>query len=361
MFCKNIIVGAGFAGSVLARRIAEEKNEDVLIIEKHNHIAGHAFDFYNEVGILIHMYGPHIFHTTMKEVWDWMSRFTSWHYYQHRVLSYVDGMLIPMPISTETINQLLNLSLDTDQIVHWFQNHRISFNEITNSEEAILSQAGNLVYEKFFKNYTRKQWDRDAKDLDASITKRIPIRQSRDTRYFTDQYQAIPRYGYSSLFNAILDHPKIHVMLNTKWQFVQNSIQYDHLYYSGCLDEFFDHCFGKLPYRSVRFEYETIHDCEQYQQVGVVNYPNDYDFTRITEYKHFSGQKLPHTTIAREYSTAEGEPFYIIPNPEYIQLAEKYRTEAKKLGNVTFIGRLAEYKYYNMDQVVKQALTTPLG
>ncbi|HHW68392.1 MAG TPA: UDP-galactopyranose mutase [Epulopiscium sp.] len=360
MKIKNVVVGAGYAGSVTARRLAEEKNEKVLVIDKHNHIAGHAHDQYNEYGILIHTYGPHIFHTNNKKVWDWLSRFTDWHLYQHRVLSYIDGMKIPMPISAETINQLYNLNLSSDEVGEWLEEQAEHIDEIKTSEDVVISKAGRDIYEKFFKNYTYKQWDRYPDELDPSVIKRIPFRNNRDTRYFTDKYQGLPKQGYTKMFEKILDHPNIHIMLNTNWLDIKDQIQYDKLYFTGPIDLYYDYKFGALEYRSVRFEYETFFNKEFYQEVGTVNYPNDYDFTRITEYKHLTGQNIPYTTIAKEYSMAHGEPFYIVPDKENQDKAEQYRQYAQKEKNVTFIGRLAEYKYYNMDQIVDRALELPL-
>jgi UDP-galactopyranose mutase len=354
MYSPNIVVGCGFAGATIARRIAEEKNEKVLIVEKHNHIGGHAHDQYNEHGVLIHTYGPHIFHTNNKEVWDWLSRFTSWHLYQHRVLAYVDGMMVSLPISVETINSLFHENLSTDEVERWFEAHREAIPEIRNSEDVVLSKAGREIYEKLFKTYTFKQWERYPSELDASVIKRIPVRITRDTRYFADRYQGLPKEGYTKLFERMLDHPNIRVLLNTDWFEVKKDLSWDRLYYTGPIDRFFDYRFGKLGYRSVRFEYETYFDRDYYQPVGTVNYPNDYDFTRITEYKYLTGQKLPHTTIAREYSSAEGEPFYIIPDPENQRMAEQYRNTAKAEMNTVFVGRLAEYVYYNMDQIIER-------
>lgn len=360
MHFKNIVIGAGYAGTTIARRIAEEKNEDVLIVEKHNHIAGHAHDQYNEHGILIHTYGPHIFHTNNKKVWDWLSRFTDWHLYQHRVLTYVDGMKIPMPISAETINQLYNLNLSSDQVEKWLQEQAEKIKEINNSEDVVISKAGREIYEKFFKNYTYKQWECYPNALDASVISRIPIRKNRDTRYFTDKYQGLPKQGYTKMFENILNHSKIHIMLNTNWIDIRDQIEYDKLYFTGPIDLFYNYKFGKLGYRSVRFEYDTYFNKDFYQEVGTINYPNDYDFTRITEYKYLTGQDVPHTTIAKEYSSAEGEPFYIIPNSDNQIMYKQYKSCVERESNVTFIGRLAEYKYYNMDKVIERAFDIDL-
>lgn len=360
MHVSTVIVGAGFAGSVLARRIAEERDEEVLIVEKHNHIGGHAFDSYNEHGVLIHAYGPHIFHTDSTAVWNWLSRFTEWHYYQHRVLAYVDGRLVPLPIGADTINELLGLSLSVDEFQEWIKGQVIPTGEIKSSEDVVLSQGGRMIYEKFFKNYTIKQWKRSPAALDPSVTKRIPFRDNRDTRYFSDRYQGLPRHGYTAMFTRILDHPRVHVLLNTRWEEVRDRIEYDRLYYTGAIDDFFGKRHGVLPYRSVRFEYETYFDREFFQPAGTVNYPNDYDFTRISEYKRLTGQSISCTTIAREYPQDGGEPFYIVPGNESAEILARYQEDARRLADVSFIGRLAEYKYYNMDQIVDRALAVKL-
>lgn len=352
---KYIIVGAGLASLTLAERICTELDEEVLIIEKRNHIGGNCYDYYNEEGILIHKYGPHIFHTNSNEVWGYLSKFTKWNYYQHKVLTYIDGNYIPMPITTETINQLYNLNLSNFQIEKFLEQQSIDIDEIKNSEDVVLSKAGQQIYEKFFKNYTKKQWDVYPNELDKMVISRIPVRSSRDTRYFTDRYQGMPKYGYTKMCENIIDNPKIHILLNTDYKDVINDITYEKLIYTGAIDYFFDYKFGELKYRSERFELETI-DSESFQDEAVVNYPNDYDFTRITEYKKLTDQKSSKTTIAREYPTWDGEPYYPVPQKEYMEQYNKYKREANELENVFFIGRLAEYKYYNMDAVIYNAL-----
>lgn len=355
MKLKYIIVGSGLAGLTLAERISNELGEEVLIIEKRNHIGGNCYDFYNEDGILIHKYGPHIFHTNNKKVWDYLNKFTKWDYYQHRVLTYIDGNNIPMPITTETINQLYNLNLSNFAVEKFLKEQSIEISEIKNSEDVVLSKAGSEIYEKFFKNYTKKQWDVYPNELDKMVISRIPVRSSRDTRYFTDKYQGMPKYGYTKMCESIIDNPKIHILLNTDYKDVIDCISYEKLIYTGPIDYFFDYKYDKLKYRSERFELETF-DIESYQDASVVNYPNDYDFTRITEYKKLTNQKSLKTTIAREYPTWDGEPYYPVPQKEYMEQYNKYKKEADKLENVFFIGRLAEYKYYNMDAVVYTAL-----
>jgi UDP-galactopyranose mutase len=350
-----VIVGAGFAGCVLAERIANELNKKVLIIEKRNHIGGNAYDCYNEDGILVHKYGPHIFHTNNKIVWDYLSQFTEWYHYQHRVLAYVDGQTVPMPINLDTINKLYNTNFTPDELNKFFEKVRDKKEDILNSEDMVISKVGKDLYEKFFKGYTKKQWDLYPYELEPEVTARVPIRTNRDDRYFTDKYQGMPKYGYIKMFENMLNNKNIHIMLNTDYKEVIDSIEYEKLIYTGPIDYYFDYKYGKLPYRSLNFEFETL-DCEKYQEVGTVNYPNDYDFTRITEFKHLTGQKHYKTTIVREYSSAEGEPYYPIPQKKNIEQYKLYEEEANKLNNVFFIGRLANYKYYNMDKVVEEAL-----
>jgi len=355
MYFENIVVGASFAGSIVARRLAEEKNEKVLVIEKRNHIGGNAFDFYNSDGILVHKYGPHIFHTNNKKVWDYLSRFTEWRLYQHRVLAYVDGQLLPFPINLDTINTLFGTNYTSDTIKEFYENVKINKEVIENSEDGVISQVGVELYEKFFKNYTKKQWGVYPDQLSPQVTARIPIRANRDDRYFTDKYQGLPKEGYTKMFERILDHPNISIMLNTDYLSIKDELKYNRLIYTGCIDEFFDYKYGRLPYRSIFFDFETI-DNDKYQSVGTVNYPNDYDFTRITEFKHLTGQKCDKTTIVREYSKSEGEPYYPVPDKNNEKRYLKYLEDARKLPNVYFIGRLAMYKYLNMDKVVEYAL-----
>lgn len=352
---KYVIVGAGLAGLTIAERIANELNEHVLVIEKRNHIAGNCYDLYNEEGVMIHKYGPHIFHTNSQRVWEYLSKFTKWNYYQHRVLTYVDGNYVPMPISCETINQLYNLNLSTTEVEQFLNDKAIKIQEIRNSEDVVLSKAGEEIYEKFFKNYTKKQWDVYPNEMDKSVISRIPVRSNRDTRYFADKYQGMPKHGYTKMCENMSNNPKIHIMLNTDYKDVIQDIQYDKLIYTGPVDYYFDYKYGKLKYRSLKFELETL-DKEEYQQESVINYPNDYDFTRITEYKKLTGQECKNTTIAREYPTWDGEPYYPVPRKEYMDQYLKYKEEADKLENIIFVGRLAQYRYYNIDAVVEEAL-----
>lgn len=354
---KYVVVGAGLSGITIAERIATCLHEDVLVIEKRNHIGGNCYDSYNEDGILIHNYGPHIFHTNHKDVWDYLSNFTKWTYYQHRVLSYIDGQLIPMPITTETINKLYNLNLSNFEIEEFLQKQAQPIAQVKNSEDVVLSKAGKEIYEKFFKNYTKKQWDVYPDALDKSVISRIPVRYNRDTRYFTNQYQGMPKSGYTAMVQKMVTNPKVHILLNTDYKEILHNFNYEKLIYTGPVDYFFDYTHGKLTYRSIKFDFETL-DYSCYQDAPVVNYPNDYDFTRITEFTKMTGQQSKKTTILKEYPTWEGEPYYPYPTKECNDQYNLYKEECDKEKNVIFIGRLAEYRYYDMDATIKRALDT---
>ena len=352
-----LIVGAGFAGSVLAERLASQAGKKVLILDKRDHIAGNAFDYYNEDGILIHKYGPHIFHTNSKDVFEYLSEFTQWRPYEHKVLASVDGQLVPIPINLNTINQLYGLNLNSSQVEEFFASKAETVKQVRTSEDVVVSKVGRELYEKFFKGYTKKQWDLDPSELDASVTARVPTRINKDDRYFTDTYQAMPLHGYTVMFQKMLAHQNIKVMLNTDYKEVIDIIPHKHLIYTGPIDSYFDYCYGKLPYRSLEFKFETINK-EYYQPTGTVNYPNEQLYTRITDFKYLTGQNHPHTAIVYEYPRAEGDPYYPVPRPENAEIYKKYQQLASTMTNTYFVGRLATYKYYNMDQVVAQALTT---
>jgi UDP-galactopyranose mutase len=351
-----LIVGAGFAGSVLAERLANDSDKKVLICDKRPHIAGNAYDFYNDEGILIHKYGPHIFHTNSKDVFDYLSEFTEWRTYEHRVLASVDGMLVPMPINLDTINKLYGLNLTAFEVEDFLASLAEPCDQIKTSEDVVVSKVGRELYEKFFRNYTRKQWGLDPSELDASVTSRVPTRTTRDDRYFTDSYQAMPKHGYTRMFEKMLDHPNIKIMLNCDYQEISEEIPYRQLIYTGPIDAFFNYRYGKLPYRSLEFKHET-HDTEQFQSAPVVNYPNEQAFTRITEFKYLTGQEHKKTSIVYEFPRAEGDPYYPVPRKENANLYAKYKTLADARSDVRFVGRLATYRYYNMDQIVAQALT----
>jgi UDP-galactopyranose mutase len=352
-----LIVGAGFAGSVLAERLASDADKRVLICDVRPHIGGNAYDCYNDDGILIHKYGPHIFHTNSKEVFQYLSRFTAWRPYQHRVKAAVDGMLVPMPINLDTINQLFGLSLTALEVEQFLESLAEPREQIRTSEDVVISKVGRELYKKFFQGYTRKQWGLDPSELDASVTARVPTRTNRDDRYFTDTYQAMPLHGYTRMFERMLDHPNIKIMLNTDYREIVDFVPYRAMIYTGPIDTFFDERFGKLPYRSLEFVHET-HHTPVYQEAPVINYPNDYAYTRVTEFKYLTGQEHPRTSIVYEHPRSEGDPYYPVPRPENAQLYERYKALADVTPGVYFVGRLATYKYYNMDQVVAQALKT---
>src|SRR6476469_1498865 len=352
-----LIVGAGFAGSVLAERLATQLDAKVLIIDQRDHIGGNAYDYYNKDGILVHKYGPHIFHTNSKDVFDYLSQFTPWRPYEHRVLASVDGQMVPMPINLTTINKLYNLNLSSDELEGFFASKAVKVDRVKTSEDVVISKVGRELYEKFFRGYTRKMWELDPSELDASVTARVPTRTNKDDRYFTDTYQAMPLYGYTKMFEKMLSHPNIKIMLNTDYKEILDIIPYKKLIFTGPVDEFFNYNYGKLPYRSLRFKFETLATA-QFQETGTINYPNDYGFTRITEFKHLTGQKHDKTTVVYEFPEATGDPYYPVPRPENEMLYKKYAALANQLTNTYFVGRLATYRYYNMDQVVAQALTT---
>ncbi|MBA3683824.1 MAG: UDP-galactopyranose mutase [Planctomycetes bacterium] len=351
-----LIVGAGFAGSVLAERLATISGRKVLICDKRPHIAGNAYDVHDAAGLLIHQYGPHIFHTNSREVFEYLSLFTPWRRYEHRVLASVDGQLVPVPINLDTVNRLYNLNLRSDELEAWFEKVAEKCEHIRTSEDVVVSKVGRELYEKFFRGYTRKQWDLDPSELDASVTARVPTRTNRDDRYFNDSYQAMPLHGYTRMFERMLAHPNIHVMLNTDYREIVKFIPHKEMIYTGPVDAYFDYRFGKLPYRSLEFKFETL-DQEWLQSVGTVNYPNDNLYTRISEFKHLSGQRHARTSVVYEYPRAEGDPYYPVPRAENQALYKQYQSLADATAGVHFVGRLATYKYYNMDQVVAQALT----
>lgn len=352
-----LIVGAGFAGAVLAERLANGAGKKVLICDRRSHIGGNAYDHYNDDGILVHRYGPHIFHTNSKRVFDYLTRFTEWREYQHRVLASVDGMLVPIPINLDTINQLYGLNLTALEIQEFYNSIREERKPVRTSEDVVVSAVGQELYEKFFRGYTRKQWGLDPSELDASVTARVPTRTNRDDRYFTDRFQAMPRHGYTRMFENMLDSPNIKIVLNCDYREIESEIGYSEMIYTGPVDSYFDYRYGELPYRSLEFKHET-HDTEVFQPAPVINYPNEQPYTRITEFKYLTGQKHQKTSIVYEYPQAEGDPYYPIPKPENAEFYAKYSKLADEEQSVHFVGRLATYKYYNMDQVVAQALAT---
>ena len=350
-----LVVGAGFAGSVIAERCASA-GHDVLLIDKREHIGGNAFDELDGNGVLVHRYGPHIFHTNAPVVSDYLSRFTNWIPYEHRVLACLNGRFYPIPINQTTVNLLYGLSLDESGVAEFLERVREPRNPILTSEDAVLSSVGRDLCDKFFRGYTRKQWDLDLSELSASVAARVPVRTNDDDRYFSDSFQMMPAEGFTKMFARMLDHPRIHIELGVSFRELRERVQWSMLFYTGPIDEYFDFCFGSLPYRSLRFEHEHLPGVGQFQPVGTVNYPNEHLYTRITEFKHLTGQRHTGTSIVREYPTAEGEPYYPIPRRENNEIYQRYCVEAAKQRGTFFVGRLAQYRYYNMDQVVASAL-----
>jgi len=355
-----LIIGAGISGSVLAERYASI-GKKVLIIEKRNHIAGNCFDYIDENGILVSKYGAHLFHTNEEDVWKYVNQFSDWYPWEHKVIARVEDKTVPIPVNITTVNELFGTTISNEEeMKNWLEEHRSPIAHPSNGEEAVLSRVGPVLYEKMFKHYTKKQWDKYPAELDASVLERIPVRTNYDDRYFSDNYQALPKGGYTQLFDKILNHPNIEVLLETDYFDVKDEYKnYEKLFYTGPVDRFFEFkhsLLEKLEYRSINFVSETI-ETDFFQENSVVNYPGtEVDFTRIIEYKHFGNQKSEKTTVVKEFTVDEGEPYYPVPNPRNQEIYARYKEEADKLIDVHFVGRLANYKYFNMDQAFKNAL-----
>ena len=359
-----LIVGAGFAGSVLAERIASQLDKKVLIVDKRNHIGGNAYDYYDENGILVHKYGPHIFHTNSKKVIDYLSQFTDWRPYFHRVLAVVEGKKVPVPFNLNSIYELFPKryanKLEEELIKTFGYGQKVPILKLRETSNRELKFLADYIYDNVFYGYTLKQWELKPEELDPSVTSRVPVYVSRDNRYFQDTYQLMPRDGYTKMFERMLSHKNIKILLKTDYKEIINIIKFDKLIFTGPIDEFFDYQFGELPYRSLVFDFQSINS-EYYQEVGTINYPNNNNYTRITEFKYITGQRSINTSIAIEYPLRYEHnrnliPYYPIPKKENNELYSQYLTEAEKLRNVIFCGRLADYKYYNMDQIVARAL-----
>ena len=353
-----LVVGAGFAGCAAARLLAESGRK-VLVVERLKHLAGHSHDYRNEYGIFIHSYGPHIFHTNNQEVWQFVNRFTRFHNYQHRVLSYIQGRLLPFPINLDTLNEVFDCKLKGGEAREFLRMEaaKAVYNQPPeNFRDVVVSQVGEYLYELFFKNYTIKQWQKDPEEILPEVALRIPVRENRDDRYFTDKHQGIPASGYTDLAQKILNHRNIELSLETDYFDIRNNLESRLTVYTGELDRFFDYKYGRLQYRSLDFKYETL-DQEFFQPAAVVNYPNDHSWTRITEYKYFLGEKTWKTTISYEFPKATGEPYYVVMSGDNVDKRKLYQADVDKLnGKYLFLGRLAEYKYYNMDQVVEMVI-----
>ncbi|BAZ66849.1 MAG: UDP-galactopyranose mutase [Pelatocladus maniniholoensis HA4357-MV3] len=359
-----LIIGAGYSSCVLAERIATQLAQQVLVVERRDHIGGNAYDFYNEHGILVHKYGPHIFHTKSKKAWDYLSQFTEWRHYYHHVLGVVEGKKVPIPFNLNSLYALFPphyaQKLENLLLEHFGFGVKVPILKLRESTSGDLEFLANYIYENVFLHYTIKQWELKPEQLDRGVTGRVPVYISRDNRYFQDIYQAMPKYGYTEMFRRMLTHPNIKVLLNADYREVIDDIKFNRIICTAPIDTFFDYMYGELPYRSLRFQFETLEQ-EYYQEVGTVNYPNDYDITRITEQKYLSGQSLPKTTLVMEYPQAyipeKNDPYYPIPREENRERLDLYLKEVDNLnGTVIFVGRLAEYKYYDMDQAVIRAL-----
>ena len=350
-----VVVGAGYAGSVVAERLASAGRR-VLVVESRHHIGGNAYDEYDEHGVLRHRYGPHIFHTNSRRIADYLSNFTEWRPYEHRALASVDGKLLPIPVNLDTVNGFYGLDLREEEIGAFLERVREPRSPVLTSEDVVLNEVGRDLYEKFFKNYTRKHWGLEPSELNAGVAARVPVRASRDDRYWTDEFQALPREGYTRMFEAMLDHPNIRVELGVDFFGARDRFRGAHVVYTGPIDAFFGYRFGRLPYRSLRFEHVHLPGVPRHQPVATINYPNEHDYIRVTEFKHLTGQEHPGTSIVREYPRSDGDPYYPVPRPENQALYRRYVSLAAREKDVTFVGRLAQYRYYNMDQVVGAAL-----
>jgi UDP-galactopyranose mutase len=356
----TLVVGAGYAGAIMAERLASQCGHSVLVIDRRDHIAGNAYDHVDEHGVSVHTYGPHIFHTNARGVVDYLSRFTDWRPYEHRVVAQVGEQRLPIPINRTTVNMLYGLDLQTDEEVESFYAERAEpIDYVRTSEDVVVSKVGRDLYETFFRGYTRKQWQRDPSELNATVCGRIPTRTNTDDRYFTDWHQAMPTDGYTAMFERILEHPSIEVRLGVKFEDVRDDVEHRHLVYTGPIDAYFDFEYGALPYRSLEFELrnEPTPDRGLIQPAGSINFPSeDVPWTRITEYRHLTGQIHDSSTLAVEFPRSEGHPYYPIPRDDTRALYKRYEARASELPDVTFVGRLARYQYLNMDQVVAQAL-----
>ncbi|MGA3123426.1 MAG: UDP-galactopyranose mutase [Polyangiaceae bacterium] len=350
-----LIVGAGFAGSVMAERLASQYGKRVLVVDRRAHVGGNAYDTFDDAGVLVHQYGPHIFHTNSRRVFAYLSQFTSWRPYEHRVVARVKERLVPFPINIDTINAVYGTHHDAASLQAFFRKVAEPVAHPRTSEEAIVGTVGRELYEMFFRGYTRKQWGLDPSDLDASVATRVPARLDHDARYFTDAHQAMPAHGYTRMFNRILSHPGIRILLKADYREIRGEVPHREVIFTGPIDEYFDFRFGRLPYRSLEFRHET-HAMEVFQSAPVVNYPDAHEYTRVTEFKYLTGQKHPMTSIVYEFPRADGDPYYPIPRAANAELYRRYKALADVTPGVRFVGRLATYKYYNMDQVVGQAL-----
>ena len=352
-----LVVGAGLAGATVAERVAAELGWDVLVVERRTTIGGNAADGLDPAGILVQHHGPHIFHTRHVEVWAYVTRFARFNDYVHRVQALVNGRLIYLPLNLESAEILFDRSFDAESWEAFLSARRVPLGEIRNSRDVALTQVGEELYEWIYRGYTRKQWGVDPEHLGPEVLSRLPVRFDRDTRYFAEPYQGIPEGGYSAMVERMLASPRVHLMLDTDYADVRGRVERRATVYTGAVDDYFDGGLGRLPYRAIEFEWETL-GYSRHQDAAVVNYPQTEAFTRVTEFKHFTRQEHPHTTICREYPNDVGEPYYPIPGPASRTLAEAYAQRAAREPDTFFVGRLAQYRYLNMDQAVLGGLAT---
>lgn len=352
-----LVVGAGLSGCVIAERAANLLNRKVLIVEKRNHIAGNCYDEYTPSGLLVHKYGPHYFRTNNIALIKYLSAFTEWIDGNYIVKSKFKGELYPFPINLNTLEQFFRVELNEKKARQLLAKKAVLFENPANSEEFVLSRVGRELYESFYLNYTIKQWKKHPKELDASVCGRIPVRYNRDNRYVDHTYQLMPKDGYTAMIKRMTDHPNIRVLLDTDYKdFPVDSSKI--LVYTGAIDEYFDFSLGRLPWRSLSFEYREL-DQPFCQPCVQINYPNEFDYTRTVEIKHVTGQKHEKTILAYEYPADEGEPYYPVPSPEARKQFERYKelmTKEMQNRNIYFTGRLANYAYLNMDEVIERAL-----
>lgn len=362
MKVQNLVVGCGLSGIVIANRIAKELNQEVLIIDSKNHIGGTCYDYKDDSGITVHQYGPHIFRTNSKEIWHYLSEYTEWYPFMHRVLGIIDGIEVPIPFNLNSLYKVfspqLAQKLEIKLIEKFGFNKKIPILELRKTDDKDLNFLAEYIYEKVFLGYTIKQWNYTPEQLDPSVTGSVPVYISRDDRYFQEKYQGIPKTGYTKMFEQMLNHPNIKVRLNTSYKDIKDSIKFDRLFYTGAIEEFFEYKYGKLPYRSLNIKFEKYHQ-EKFQNAPVVNYPENYDFTRIAEYKYFLNEKSEDTILSLEYpeefEQEKNDRIYPILNPENQEKYNKYLGEAQKLNNVYFLGRLGAYRYYDMNRTIANA------
>ena len=360
---KYLIVGSGISGAVLANLIANKLNEKVLVIDRRNHIAGNCYDYKNEYGITIQKYGAHIFHTNIKEVWDYLSQFTKWNYFYNKVQAVIEGNKVSIPFTLKTLRELFSNNMSSkleDKLINYYgYNRKISILDMKNNDDKDIQFLYEYIYENIFKNYTIKQWELKPEEISPETINRVPVIISNDTRYFQDKYQGIPINGYTNLINNILSHKNIELELNTDFKNIKDISKFKKIFYTGAIDEFFDYKYGYLEYRSLKFDTYTL-DKEYYQNTAVTNYPNDYDFTRIIEHKYFLDEQSDRTTISVEYpqkfELGKNERYYTVNDKKSNELYQKYINESKHIDNLHFLGRLGDYKYYNIDSAVNRSM-----